>query len=244
MAKIRSFRQIENLAKSLFPCYVQDGGFGDHAEGKRQIRLIVGKKVNPNYDEKATSGPASHKFEPDVRIIYVRPGEDESVVKELLLKIKKSLETKEPVIDPSITSMEKYKPTKRMTMEEELAIADKIAEGDNSLKGEIVDEWDDVDEWEDEQLEKTAAEIVDQEKEKQAAEELSKEEKQTPKKEEANKTEELMKEVVSAISTLNQNVQVLANDIKELSDKQQEQAKAIANIKNKVGQSKANKQGD
>ena len=84
---IRNLKDFHAVASKLFKCGVKRITDEIHAKGYMGVKLIVGEKMNPAYD--ATANPAKPnltpeerqvernrliKTAPDIRIVWVRPG--------------------------------------------------------------------------------------------------------------------------------------------------------------------------
>jgi len=138
--KITSLKELEILANAYFPCKVTvdpvTKGFGERGDNRRLVRLIVGYKKNPSYSPEAKSGLASKLKVADTRTIAIYSGITvQEVVNEYLLKIKKSLNTKEPIIDEGVAIIQKS--SKPQPTDDELA---KSLEDGQPLIGEYLED--------------------------------------------------------------------------------------------------------
>jgi len=154
MASIRNFAQIETLCKHVLgKCYVRKMGFGKHALGWLEVHLIVGLKVNPNFNPEAKIGLKSEKTEADVRILFVKPGMEEADLIKKLTIIKTDAEKKkvEVVGMQAITDSDKEN---SMSNEEANKIAARLERGEDVGSGDNADDdiSDMIDEFEDENV--------------------------------------------------------------------------------------------
>jgi len=206
MAKIVEFKQIVQMAQSLFPCYVQDCGWGTNADGKREIHLIVGKKTNPGWDAKATSGPRSKKTEPDIRILFVRSGIEDTELQKDLLKIKKSLEDKNDKVD--ITNTVTPADPKAVSQDELADIAEKVAAGQSVDSSSDIDLPVENNDWVD------APEGAYDESDKTSPEESSSLEKRV------DEAHQFIQTLADTVTKVNDNVVALAKKIDKLDVKE------------------------
>jgi hypothetical protein len=100
-------QEVERILNTQFNCKVQDGGYKDHAQGHRTLRIIVGKKSNPAYNPTGLEGQKKQpKMVPDVRIVFMPAGADEDWLIKAVQNIKKTLpENQEITKDESISVM-------------------------------------------------------------------------------------------------------------------------------------------
>ena len=183
-AKIKNLEDVKNVAKTLFPCIVtvdkETGGYGKRDNGTREIKLVVGWKKSPLYDPNANPDQPDltpeqvvlekKKLEPkmpDIRIITVQPGiTAKALIEDHLMKIKKSLETKEPVLDKEITAI-KQAPAVVLPSDFELAKqlekGESAAIGDEGWTDEQVNptEWEDEPQAKEESVEEAPNEVLD-----------------------------------------------------------------------------------
>lgn len=199
--KVKNLQDVYNVAKTLFPCKVtvdpRTGGFGERSNGTRTIKLIVGKKKNPVFDPNITD-PKSNLSKPsvaDVRIINIMPG---ITVKELienhLMNIKNSLERKEDIIDNKITGIEPSTPKINIPNDNELA--DELLKDGGGVIGD--EEWAEKSEdvsWEEEQIKGVVEPIDDK------------------------KADSRLDDVLTGISQLNDNLQIVAEDVNKINSR-------------------------
>jgi len=103
-----SIQEIERICNNRFNCKVQDWGFGTNVKGKREIHIIVGKKINPGFDPNSVYSniKKNAKYIPDVRIKFIEPGAEEKDIILAIMNIKNSLpEDREIIIDSQIAGI-------------------------------------------------------------------------------------------------------------------------------------------
>jgi len=205
--KVKNLEDVYNVAKTLFPCKVtvdaRTGGFGERSNGTRTIKLIVGKKKNPVFDPNITD-PNNNLGKPsvaDVRIISIMPG---ITVKELLenhlMSIKNSLERKEDIIDDKITGIEPSTPKINIPNDNELA--DELLKDGGGVIGD--EEWAEKSEdvsWEEKQIKgvnNTTPENISFLEDKR---------------------DSRLDDVLTGISQLNDNLQIVAEDVNKINSR-------------------------
>lgn len=117
--EVKKLKQVEIIANKYFRCIVKPNEeVSTDAKGARLVKLFVGYKNNPAYlpnidpnnpppeyaGNKALLDNVTNPKAPDWRLIKVLPGMDEKELAKVMMRIKKSLETKKPVIDETITA--------------------------------------------------------------------------------------------------------------------------------------------
>ena len=220
---ISRFKDVKELAlKTLGKCVCVRLN-EPHAKGFMGVKLIVGYKINPIFDPNANPNrpdlkPAERTLEmqranprtADVRIIWLRPGLTvQELIEEHLKPIKKSLDKSLPV-----TTLEEKKQEKPKKTDDELA--QMLEKGVNTEDEE--DDGDDDSDYEapefEEDEEESASKTVDSEDDEFIEDEDGD---IVDKKEKGPKSE--LSEVIEAIGTLAQNLQVVHDDVRSLSNR-------------------------
>ena len=227
--EIRQLKQVEEIAKKMFPCIVRS--IPDiHVKGARGVKLIVGTKENPAFDAQIATTAATNrenlpielkinkalletKINPeaaDVRIIWISPGmTDKELINKYLMPIKKSLEVKKPVeySNPGLTKIE--------AGESDADLAAKLAKGETV--DSRLDEWDDdVDENDPDVPTADMAELDERDN-------LNQPEPEDPVEDKADRLDEVM-----------DGLQAIANNIKTLDDNIKEMDKRVKKIEKKA----------
>ena len=211
---IRNIKDVHAVASKMFKCGAKR--LDDiHAKGYLGVKLIVGHKLNPAFDANADPNKSGltpeervleeHKANPrvaDVRILWVRPGTTiPELTKEFLVGIKKSLETKTPIIDKDITGLDSMLKKEGKTDAE---MASDVAKGKSSF--EKADPDDDIDE----------IGFDDEVGSPEGDQGLVNDENDGC--DQSEEQENSDSEVLEAIKALNSNVETLSGDINKVND--------------------------
>ena len=206
---IRNLKDVHAVASKMFKCgakRIEEM----HGKGYLGVKLIVGHKLNPAFDANANpnkSGltPEERILEenranprvPDIRILWLRPGITvQELTSKYLLGIKKSLETKTPIIEKDATGI-------GMGMKEgktDAELANEVVQG--KTPGFEKTDWDDD------------TDEIGFDEPKQG--EPEPEESEPINEESENNQDE--SEILEAIKTLNSNVETLSGDINSVND--------------------------
>lgn len=210
--KITNLQHISYVANSMFPCKVYvdptTKGFGVRSDGKREVFLIVGWKINPRYNPNEPQGAAKHPRLPDERVIAVQAGIEEQELRDILQPIKDSLKNRQDTAMPVATQ----RPEPVNTLE----LAEELAAGKTGLAQGQEDEgdFDAGGAWEDDD----AVEVP------QAGQVAGQVENITPASQkeaiaEDNVMHEMVKDMFEGIQTLQKNMETIQEDIGDMNNR-------------------------